>query len=309
MERRIEPLGTYSLAAVDRTSSRASSRPRMPVQPTRVISTSPSRSTAAALPRSARASRPAGRRRQARSRSRRPGRRPQVALDQLERILSLDIDGRGYEAVGDRDPVIGGLQARYPGLRPVLFHSAYEAAAWTIIGARIAIRQAARVKAAMAEALGDAVEIHGEIAPRLPRAGPPGDARRRSGACSAASPSTCAGCGEAGDARRARHRRCCARSPRRGARTTPAARRASGRSGPSSCSCAPSARPIERPSRSRACRGRSPWPTVATSRIATSSRPSPRAGGRSGRGSRCSSARISRRRPTRSATADRQPSR
>ena len=91
-----------------------------------------------------------------------------VALHQLVRILSLDIDGRGYEAVGERDPVIGDLQRRYPGLRPVLFHSAYEASAWTIIGARIAIRQAARVKAAMTEALGDPVEIHGELLRAFP---------------------------------------------------------------------------------------------------------------------------------------------
>lgn len=83
-----------------------------------------------------------------------------AALDQLERILSLDVDGRGYEAIGERDPAIGRLQARYPGLRPVLFLSPYEAAAWAIIGARISIRQAARVKSAMAEALGAVVTIH-----------------------------------------------------------------------------------------------------------------------------------------------------
>jgi DNA-3-methyladenine glycosylase II len=86
----------------------------------------------------------------------------EAALDQLTQILSLDTDGRGYEAVGARDAAIGRLQARYPGLRPVLFHSPYEAAAWAIIGTRIAIRQAARVKSAMAERLGTTLEIHGE---------------------------------------------------------------------------------------------------------------------------------------------------
>jgi DNA-3-methyladenine glycosylase II len=94
----------------------------------------------------------------------------EAALDQLERILSLDIDGRGYEAVGERDPAIGRLQAQYPGLRPVLFLSPYEAAAWAIIGARIAIRQAARVKAAMARDLGTTARIHDDVLAAFPAA-------------------------------------------------------------------------------------------------------------------------------------------
>ena len=39
------------------------------------------------------------------------------------RILSLDHSGSEFEQVGERDPVIGRLQARFPGLRPVLFNS------------------------------------------------------------------------------------------------------------------------------------------------------------------------------------------
>src|SRR6202050_1175433 len=69
---------------------------------------------------------------------------------QVERILSLDVDGSGFPAVGERDPVVGRLQQRYPGLRPIGFWSPYEAAAWTIIGHRIRIRQAAAIKARMA---------------------------------------------------------------------------------------------------------------------------------------------------------------
>ncbi len=81
---------------------------------------------------------------------------------QVARILSLDVDGSNFPAVGARDPVIGSLQARYPGLRPVLFYSPYEAAAWALIGHRIRITQAARIKARMAEELGPAVTVHGE---------------------------------------------------------------------------------------------------------------------------------------------------
>jgi len=85
-----------------------------------------------------------------------------VVRAQVARILSLDVDGSGFPAVGERDPVIGRLQARYPGLRPVLFYSPYEAAAWALIGHRIRITQAARIKARMAEELGLAVTVHGE---------------------------------------------------------------------------------------------------------------------------------------------------
>ncbi|MGH2655371.1 MAG: DNA-3-methyladenine glycosylase family protein [Actinomycetota bacterium] len=58
--------------------------------------------------------------------------------------------------------MIGRLQSGYPGLRPVLFWSPYEAAAWTIIGHRIRIAQAASIKQRMAEQRGEKVDVHGE---------------------------------------------------------------------------------------------------------------------------------------------------
>lgn len=81
---------------------------------------------------------------------------------QVARILSLDLVGSGFAEVGERDPVVKRLQERYPGLRPVLFYSPYEAAGWAIIGNRIRIVQAAEVKARMAEQLGPVVDIGGE---------------------------------------------------------------------------------------------------------------------------------------------------
>jgi DNA-3-methyladenine glycosylase II len=59
---------------------------------------------------------------------------PEAVRDHIRRILSLDVDGSGFPEVGVRDPVVGELQVRYPGLRPVLFYSPYEASAWAIIG-------------------------------------------------------------------------------------------------------------------------------------------------------------------------------
>jgi DNA-3-methyladenine glycosylase II len=85
-----------------------------------------------------------------------------VVRKQVARILSIDIDGSDFPTVGEHDPVVGKLQARYPGLRPVCFYSPYEAGAWILISHRIRITQAARLKARMAQVLGDIVEIHGE---------------------------------------------------------------------------------------------------------------------------------------------------
>jgi len=70
---------------------------------------------------------------------------------QVARVLSLDGDGEAFAAIGERDPVIGALQARFPGLRPVLFHSPYEAAAWAVVSARRPAAQAAVVRQAIAE--------------------------------------------------------------------------------------------------------------------------------------------------------------
>lgn len=66
---------------------------------------------------------------------------PEVVRGQVERILSLDADGGRFPKVGERDPVVGALQERYPGLRPVLFWLPYETAAWAIIGNRIRSRR------------------------------------------------------------------------------------------------------------------------------------------------------------------------
>ena len=85
-----------------------------------------------------------------------------IVSKQVERILSIDVDGSSFPAVGQHDPVVGQLQARYPGLRPVCFYSPYEAAAWILISHRIRITQAARIKARIAEALGETLDIHGE---------------------------------------------------------------------------------------------------------------------------------------------------
>jgi DNA-3-methyladenine glycosylase II len=93
---------------------------------------------------------------------------PEAVPEQVARILSLDVDGSGFPEVGRRDPVVGGLQGRWPGLRPVGFFSPYEAAAWALIGHRIRMVQAARIKQRMAAELGQAVDIHGDVRHAFP---------------------------------------------------------------------------------------------------------------------------------------------
>src|SRR6516165_8775026 len=71
---------------------------------------------------------------------------------QVARCLSLDHDGREFEAVGRRDPVIARLQQAAPGLRPPLFYSPYEAAAWSVLSARRPAVQTAQVRTRLSRA-------------------------------------------------------------------------------------------------------------------------------------------------------------
>ena len=82
-----------------------------------------------------------GRRSRDRTRRRRPP-TPEAAQRAGRPFVSLDHDGSGWPEVGQRDPVVGGLQATYAMLRPVCFYSAYEAVTSFVIGQRIARRQA-----------------------------------------------------------------------------------------------------------------------------------------------------------------------
>lgn len=87
---------------------------------------------------------------------------PEAAWRQVLRILSLDTPAGEWPAVGARDSVIGRLQRDHHGFRPVLFHSPYEAAAWSIISARRYRGQAAIIRDLLSAELGATVAIAGE---------------------------------------------------------------------------------------------------------------------------------------------------
>jgi DNA-3-methyladenine glycosylase II len=81
---------------------------------------------------------------------------------QTARILSLDHDAGDYPAVGERDPAIGRLQREHPGLRPVLFHSPYEAAAWSIISARVHPTRALAIRERLSREVGAVLDVRGQ---------------------------------------------------------------------------------------------------------------------------------------------------
>ena len=89
------------------------------------------------------------------------GESSQELCAQLARMLSLDVDGTGFAAVLDGDPVLAAVAATRPGLRPVGFHSPYEAACWAVISQRVRIVQAAQVRNRIVAAHGERFELAG----------------------------------------------------------------------------------------------------------------------------------------------------
>src|SRR5580765_4182607 len=71
---------------------------------------------------------------------------PERAAAQAARVLSLDEDATGYDQMVDRDPLLRRAYAELPGLRPPLFHSAYEALVWAVLSARRPISQMREVR-------------------------------------------------------------------------------------------------------------------------------------------------------------------
>lgn len=93
---------------------------------------------------------------------------PDVVAAQVARILSVDVDGRGFDELARRDRVIGTMVAAAPGLRPPQFCSPYEAAAWSIISARRPGVQAERVRRRLSAAHGTGLAVAGGVEHAFP---------------------------------------------------------------------------------------------------------------------------------------------
>ena len=87
---------------------------------------------------------------------------------QVARVLSLDYDGAAFVRIGERDPVIARLLAAAPGLRPPLFYSPYEAAAWAVLSVRRVPKQMDAVRARLSEAHGTTFDLGGERVAAFP---------------------------------------------------------------------------------------------------------------------------------------------
>ena len=78
----------------------------------------------------------------------------QAVRRQVARIFSLDFDASSYPDAGRRTPAVGRLMARLEGLRPMLFTTPYECAAWAVMSQRISMRQAAGMQQRLLDAQG-----------------------------------------------------------------------------------------------------------------------------------------------------------
>ena len=93
---------------------------------------------------------------------------PDMVRQQVARVLSLDHDAAGFLRAGERDPVLGALQEAAPGLRPPLFYSPYEAAAWAVLSMRRPPRQMMAVRDRLSRAHGAVFDLAGRELAALP---------------------------------------------------------------------------------------------------------------------------------------------
>jgi DNA-3-methyladenine glycosylase II len=98
-----------------------------------------------------------------------PPAEPSPALvAQVRRVLSLDLDGEHLAELARADPLLGALVSRAPGLRPVLFGSPYEGAAWAVLSARTPAATAAGHRRRLQEEYGESVDVLGRTLHAFP---------------------------------------------------------------------------------------------------------------------------------------------
>ena len=93
---------------------------------------------------------------------------PERAAAQAARVLSLDEDATGYDRMVDRDPLLRTAYAARPGLRPPLFHSAYEALVWAVLSARRPVGQMREVCERLSRVHGRVLDVGGEPVAAMP---------------------------------------------------------------------------------------------------------------------------------------------
>lgn len=94
-----------------------------------------------------------------------------VIVEHVRRMLSLDVDDSGLAAVERADPVVRSLRQAYPGLRPMLFHTPYEAACWAVLCQGVQSARGTVLKRRIAEAHGRPVRVAGRMLSSFPAPG------------------------------------------------------------------------------------------------------------------------------------------
>ena len=87
---------------------------------------------------------------------------------QTARIVSVDVDARGYDELVDGDRILSAVTATLPGLRPPQFCSAYEALYWAILSARRPVGQMMALRDAISREHGAVVDVDGRAMPVVP---------------------------------------------------------------------------------------------------------------------------------------------
>lgn len=80
------------------------------------------------------------------------------AAPQLRRMLGLDADPDAWSALGEREPVVGRLQAAFPGFLTAAFPSPYEAGIGGILAQRTSMRAAAATRRRLADVHGTQID-------------------------------------------------------------------------------------------------------------------------------------------------------
>ncbi|WP_277682073.1 DNA-3-methyladenine glycosylase family protein [Saccharomonospora azurea] len=104
-----------------------------------------------------------------------------AAVAQACRILSLDVDARGFPAVMSQDPVLARRVRAGPGLRPILFGSPWEAACWAVVCHRFRVTHADALVRRIAERRGQTLHVGGREVACFPSPGDLGELDASSG--------------------------------------------------------------------------------------------------------------------------------
>ena len=93
---------------------------------------------------------------------------PEPAVAHAARVLSVDVDGTGYDELVDADPVLATAYQARPGMRPPLFYSVYEALLWAVLSARRPAQLMARLRERLATEHGQVFDVAGQRLAAMP---------------------------------------------------------------------------------------------------------------------------------------------